>query len=498
MKFLKYIIILSLISFVFEINFASSKLVIIHTNDTHSQIDPNENNKGGIARRKVLIDSIKATNKNVLLVDAGDAVQGTVYFNLFKGEIEQLLMNELGYDLRTIGNHEFDNGIEGLTDMINQSKSRFISSNYTFSDPIINGKISPYVIYNVCNKKIAFIALNVDLNGLVSANNYTGVEYNDVITTANEIAQHLKGNKKVDNIIALTHIGYDNDVKLASESQYIDIIIGGHSHDIIIPNDSNCNFTYKVPNINGDTVLIAQAGKAGLSIGEISIDFDNHTKESKIFTVDSTLDNKVDSNIISIIKPYREEVDKLMNSTIATSDIPLYNYEYPLQNLISDIVYFQAQKIYDHVDLSIVNKGGIRSSLPKGDISIGMIMAMLPFNNRIVIIEIKGSDLIEAFDIMATRGGDCISHNVDAVYDPTTGKCIKILINGRLINPDKTYHIATINYLAKGGDYMTPLTNGKQVAQSQKLLYDEIIDFLTAKGDLKINPSSKQRMRKMR
>lgn len=498
MKFLKYIIILSLISFVFEITFASSKLVIIHTNDTHSQIDPNDNNYGGIVRRKVLIDSIKATNKNVLLVDAGDAVQGTVYFNLFKGEIEQLLMNELGYNIRTIGNHEFDNGIEGLTQMITQSKSVFISSNYTFSDPIINDKFSPYVIYNRCGKKIAFIAVNIELNGLVSTNNYTGVEYKDAITTANEIAQHLKVNKRVDYIIALTHIGYDNDVKLASQSKYIDVIIGGHSHDLINPNDSNCKLTYKVPNINGDSVLIAQVGREGLSIGEITIDFDNHTKESKVFTVDSTLDNKIDSNLISILEPYREEVDKLMNRTIATSDIPLYNNEYPLQNLISDMAYIQAQKIYDHVDLSIVNKGGIRNSLPKGEISVGMVMSMLPFNNKIVILEIKGFDLIEAFDIMANRGGDCISHNVDAIYDPSTGKCIKILINGRLIDPEKIYHLATINYLAKGGDYMTPLTNGKQVAQSQKLLYDEMIDFLTTNSNFKLNPSSKQRMRKMK
>ncbi|MBR3830489.1 MAG: metallophosphoesterase, partial [Muribaculaceae bacterium] len=126
--------------------FSESRLVILHTNDTHSQIDPTDKDKGGVLRRKALVDSVRGVNKNVLLVDAGDAVQGTVYFNLFKGEVEQQMMNIMGYDLRIIGNHEFDNGIEGLKSMVEMSKAQTLSTNYLFEDSLLRNKIAPYII----------------------------------------------------------------------------------------------------------------------------------------------------------------------------------------------------------------------------------------------------------------------------------------------------------------------------------------------------------------
>ena len=146
MKMCKKIIVALLIVMSVSLVANADNLVILHTNDTHSQIDPTDKDKGGVLRRKALIDSVRGVNNNVLLVDAGDAVQGTVYFNLFKGEVEQQMMNIMGYDLCIIGNHEFDNGIEGLKSMVDMSAAQTLSTNYLFEDSLLRNKIAPYII----------------------------------------------------------------------------------------------------------------------------------------------------------------------------------------------------------------------------------------------------------------------------------------------------------------------------------------------------------------
>ena len=143
-----------------------------------------------------------------------------------------------------------------------------------------------------------------------------------------------------------------------------------------------------------------------------------------------------------------------------------------------------------------MNKGGIRRGLPKGDITQGQIIMMQPFDNRIVVEEIKGADLAEAFDVMASRGGDGVSRGVEAVYDPQTKKCVSIMINGAPIDPERTYKVATIDYLANGGDYMKPLTRGKQVAKSGRVVYADLIDYI--KGIKKIKPRTELRMHPVR
>lgn len=481
MKEMKRVIISCVLSLFLVMAASAERLVILHTNDTHSQIEPTDKDKGGVLRRKALIDSIEAVNDHVLLVDAGDAVQGTVYFNLYKGAAEQQLMNEMGYDLRTIGNHEFDNGVESLVSMIEMSNARFLSSNYEFDDARLDSMVSTYYIHEVEGRHIAFIALNIDPEGLVSPENYKGVKYLEVIETANTLAKRLKEEQKVDAIVALTHIGYVQDVLLAENSRYIDVIIGGHSHDLIDPNAHPDMGMSRTRNLDRNIVLVAQADKSGRYLGEVTIDLEDMSVSSKVIAVDGRLDSiPQDANMAEIINGYRNGVEELMHAPVATTKHLLERDSERLRNLVTDMVYFQARKIYDrHIDLAIMNSGGIRNNLPKGEVSVGEVMSVLPFNNHIVVLEIKGEDLLEAFDVMASRGGDCVSYNVSAEFDATTGKCTKVRVGGRKIEPHKTYRLATIDYLANGGDYMTPLTRGKIVAEGEMVLYDEMIAFMT-------------------
>lgn len=502
MKILKYFCVVAFLMTCGVVDMFATDVVILHTNDTHSQIDPTDDDKGGILRRKVLIDSVRSANDNVLLVDAGDRVQGTLYFNLYGGKVECDFTNELGYDFVTIGNHELDNGIESLSSMVENTNAKYISSNYDFTGLELSQKIAPYAIKEYDGKKIAFIALTANPDGLISYECYKGISYKDPLLTANTLAEDLKSRHGADMVIALTHLGYRDefanigDSTLAVNSKNIDIIIGGHSHVVVDPNDASCEFTNKVVNAVGDTVLVAQVGKSGVCVGEIKLDLDNLTATSKVYEIDSRYDKNIDNDLEAKIKQYRDGVNQLLTKPIAYVVNELKKDEAPIENFVCDMVYAQATKLYGkEVDLAIVNKGGIRNSIPQGDFSIGAVMALLPFKNSITILEINGQDLLDAFDVMALRDGDCVSAQVDAVYDATTKKCVSVKINGEDVVPSKTYILATIDYLANGGDYMSSLTNGRVLKTGEKVLYDEMIDYLQSQENPQINPSTKKRMR---
>ncbi len=478
----------------------ATKLVILHTNDTHSQIDPDENNLGGILRRKVLIDSVRACERNVLLVDAGDAVQGTLYYLLYKGEVESKMMNELGYEIAILGNHEFDNGLDLLHKQLSTLNATKVSTNYDLSATLLDSLFVPFAIKEYDEKRIGIIGLGIAPKGMISSRNCRGVEYLDAIKAANATAWHLKHHLHTDAVIALTHVGYDsqspltpNDLEIACNTENIDIIIGGHSHTTI--NAQGQNFPInKVTNLIGDTVLIAQTGGNGLYLGEISLDIENKKASSRLISVDKRLDNHIDKKSEAILYPYRHTVDSLMSIKVATSAIKLEQKGSPLINLISDFIHKNGEELLgEKIDVAIMNKGGIRNSLPKGDISKGHIMMTFPFENFITIMEISGKDLAETFNIIVTRNNAGISKGAEIIFNSQTKEITDIFINGKPIDNNKTYRVATIDYLAGGGDYLSPLINGKTILTSKNPLSEDLIKYLLSYKK-KLNPSSTERI----
>lgn len=475
-----------------------NKLVIMHSNDTHSQIDPGSDGLGGVARRKVLIDSIRAAEPNTLLVDAGDMVQGTLFFTLYGGEVENRIADLLGYDLRILGNHEFDNGAEQLADKIKDTKSVWLATNYDMSGTELGEKFVPYTIKEYGGKRIGFIGLNLDPKGMISEGNYNGVCYLDLYKAANSTAWHLKHNEDTDMVIALTHIGYEptgtgtSDLELAAKSEDIDIIIGGHSHTVVGPGAR----PWRVPNAAGDTILITQTGKAGRNLGVVTIDLDNLDTDYTLIPVTERLDAKTDSKVEEAIAPYRHGVDSLMTVPIATTGMKFEPEGAPILNLVADYIALRGSQLIGRpVDFALTNKGGIRTGLPKGKVSEGMIINMLPFNNRVQVLEIKGSDLADNFDIMAVQGGNGVSSEADITYDPETLKTVSATIGGRPLDPDRTYTVATIDYLAHGGDYMEPLTRGELVAESPTILSKDFVRWLrTSMKDKKLKAPNIARM----
>lgn len=477
----------------------AEKLVILHTNDTHSQIDPDvETGMGGVARRLAVIDSVRAEHPDeTLLIDLGDVVQGSLFFNLYRGEVEEKLMNALGYDLRILGNHEFDNGLQALAGNLSTTEALRLCANYNTVGTPLEGMFMPWAVGDYGDKKIAFMPINLQPKGMISARNVEGMGYVDAVKAANTMAWYLKNIENFDYVVALTHIGYEADTALIHRSTDIDLLLGGHSHTLIDPANP-LSVPHVVKNAEGRDVLVAQAGRKGQYVGEVVIDLDNLNAlpQSRLIPVDSRLDDHVNPEIEEIIAPYRAEVDALNSNYIARTAAAMPKDGHALLNFVADFVDWRGRQLTDGVDLAIVNKGGIRNSLPKGKVSQGQLITMLPFFNKIQVIELPGSQLIDAFDVMAAAGGNGVSGNVSATYDPAVDKCSEIIISGQPIDPGKTYRLATIDYLAEGGDYMQPLVDHRLVAESPTYMFEDIATyFLTGPGKGKaVKSSDKARM----
>lgn len=258
----------------------TKKITILHTNDTHSHIDPfpadhpKNPGMGGAARRASAIQKIRQEEENVLLLDAGDIFQGTPYFNYYGGELEFKLMSMMQYDVATMGNHDFDNGIDGFYAQLPHAKFDFVSANYDFKNTILDGLVKPYKIIKKDGIKIGIFGLGVELNGLVDKKLYKETKYLNPIEIAEEMTQILKEQEKCDLIICLSHLGfkYSNepekicDTLLAQKTKNIDLIIGGHTHTFL---DKPIVET----NRDGQSVLINQVGCFGINLGRIDFYF---------------------------------------------------------------------------------------------------------------------------------------------------------------------------------------------------------------------------------
>lgn len=265
-----------------------TKLTILHTNDMHSRIDPFPTNHrkypglGGMSKVATLVSKVRAEEKNVVVLDAGDVFQGTPYFNLYGGELELKLMSQIGYDACTMGNHDFDNGLDGFNKVLPNANFPFLCANYDFSNTILDGKTTPYTIIEKDGLKIGIIGIGIQLKGLVDKRQYKETIYLDPIEQANRCATQLKQVERCNLVICLSHLGYEysdnklSDKQLAQNSQNIDLIIGGHTHTFLEKAETFFNK-------QGKKVLVNQAGWAALSLGRVDFYFD----KKKLQKIDS-------------------------------------------------------------------------------------------------------------------------------------------------------------------------------------------------------------------
>ena len=479
-------------------------LVVIAANDTHSQIEPASDGQGGILRRRAIYDKIRSENPNTITVHAGDAVQGTVFFSLYEGEVEYSLMDSLGYDIIILGNHEFDNGIESVAKYYKNIRAKKLSANYDMSGTCLDGMFEPYVIKRYGDKKVGFIGINVQPAGLIGERNYAGMHYLPSIDVADATAKYLKEVQKVDYVVMISHIGYTsydpgetNDVDIIKASHYIDVVIGGHSHTTVKPGTEMAT----VKNADGRLIPIGQNGKSGKLVATYDIDLETGKVEYKHYKVDETWDvaAKQYGALDHWLDHYRAGVDSLMNNPLCESVRFMKNSSPALQNWVSDITMDIIKPLsgINDVQFAIMNKGGIRTDMPQGTVTEGLLMSMFPFDNRFVVLEITGQDLLDGLKVMAGRDGDAMSKGLKVTYN-AKGEITSAKVNGKKVDPKKTYKMVTIDYLANGGDYMVSFKNAKRLYVDDVKYGNHVIEYAKnlSKQGKKINSTDEVRMMK--
>lgn len=260
--------------------YAQKHLEVLHTNDTHSCIMPLNPNladtavagRGGFLRRVAMIKEERAKNPDLLLIDSGDFSQGSPFYTMFKGDVEVGLMNLMGYDAVTIGNHEFDFGLENMARIFKKAKFPVVCANYDFTGTCVEGLVKPYVIIKRNGLKIGLFGLSPQLEGLVDLSKCKGVTYLDPIEVGNRVAAELKHDKKCDVVICVSHLGWlrpdeMGDQKLLASSKDIDLVLGGHSHSYFK------DLRY-VNNADGKAVPVDQNGKNAMYVGKLTLSFD--------------------------------------------------------------------------------------------------------------------------------------------------------------------------------------------------------------------------------
>jgi len=252
------------------------RLTILHTNDTHSRIEPfpmdggKFQGMGGVAKRTALISKIRAEESQVLLLDSGDILQGTPYFNFFNGEPEFIAMNEMGYEAATIGNHDFDGGIQRLAELNEMARFPILNANYDFKNTPLNNKINSYTIIQKGEIEVGIVGVGIELRGLVPDKSFGDTQYLDPIKAANDTASFLRHERDCSLIICLSHLGYEyddqkvSDVLLAANTKNIDIILGGHTHTFM-------DAPRIVKNLHHKNVIIHQVGWGGILLGRLDI-----------------------------------------------------------------------------------------------------------------------------------------------------------------------------------------------------------------------------------
>ena len=267
------------------------KITILHTNDTHSQIDPLPTNdkyagKGGVARRATLVRKIRSENPNTLLIDAGDVCQGTPYFNFFKGEVEYKAMSMIGYDAGTLGNHEFDNGVASLASALKFANFDIVSANYEVKGTPLETIVKPYVVKTVSGIRVGLFGLGISPVSLIDPANFKGVTYLDPITTAREVVNTLREKEKCALVVCMSHLGYSEhprqgaviDTTVASQVDGIDFIASGHTHLFMekpVMQQQPC----------GKETVIFQVGKSGIYVGRVDFTF----RDGKVAKIDGQL-----------------------------------------------------------------------------------------------------------------------------------------------------------------------------------------------------------------
>lgn len=449
-------------------------ITIVHTNDTHSRV-----NEGvGFAKISAKVKELKEANLNVLLLDAGDTFHGQTFATISKGESIVKVMNAVGYDVMTPGNHDFNYGQDRLLELAGLAQFPIISANVVKADGTT--LLEPYVIKEVGGLKIGIFGLSTPETAYkTKPTNVEGLTFADPVETAQQMVQELK-EKEVDAIIALVHLGIDKE---STDTSYlvrdnvegIDLIIDGHSHSTLDSIDNE-----------GKATKIVSIGEYNNNLGIVNLTFENgelKSVEPTVLTSEAASEIEADSEISELIASIDEENKAITSVVVGKTDVELDGVrehvragETNLSNLITD-----AMLALSGADMAITNGGGIRASIDVGDITMEEVITVLPFGNYVIVKEYTGAQILAALEHGTASYPELAgsfaqvagaTFTLDLNQEP--GKRVTdVKINGEPLDLEKTYKVATNDFMAVGGDGYEMLKEGKLVVELSAL--DEIL-----------------------
>ncbi|KAF9114161.1 hypothetical protein BGX27_011517 [Mortierella sp. AM989] len=511
-------------------------LTVIHTNDVHSRLDPANNLGiactaadiaqgncyGGAARHKTLVQQLRSGKQNSLLLDGGDEFQGTLYYNYYKGNVTAEAMNDIGYDLSTIGNHEWDDGPSNAARFWAQLKMPVVCANIDFTkNPDLAKLVKPYHIFE--DMGVAIIGYITPFTGDISNSGPT-VSFTDPIVAVQKYIDELQG-KGIKRILALSHNGYAPDMELAAKTRGLDLIVGGHSHSYLgDPKNPLYQGPYPtvIKNLDGENTLIVQAYCWGRFIGNLDVSFN---PEGKIVSWNGgpvQVENSIpaDPALLQKVDGWRSKFEEWARTVLgqASESFELTGCrtrDCTVGNLISDatLKYVRESKPLTTTpatkggnkkpkdpkkpwaDVVIINTGGIRAGIPKGNVTVETAITILPFGGVVLQTPMKGQELLTSLEAVSAGrrkdNGKTVTSFIQVsgmrfVYDPSRNATGKTLIKAeiqdkkmkwRKISPEKTYSVVTTDFLLNGGDNIFLKQNRTGTIQYMK--HDEVLmDFV--------------------
>jgi len=465
-------------------------LTIMHTNDTHSHHDPNANGDGGAAREAAVVKQIRAEVPNTILLSAGDRFTGTLYHQQYRGQDDVQIMNAIGYDAMTLGNHEFDDGDKTLADFISGVKFPVINANVDFSQSTdLAGKVSPTTILTVADQKIGIIGLVTPDTPFESSPGKELVFSSDLAGVTQKYVDDLTA-QGVNKIILLTHIGFDVDQQVAAATRGVDVIVGGHSHTLLGNAFTAATAPYPTitKNLDGDPVYIVQAGEYDQYLGRLNVTFDADGKVTKAAGDTILLSHYItpDPAIQDILTKLAAPIDTLKKTPVGESSVFLVGdrkvcriEECNLGNLITD-----AMRAETGAQIAFEDGGGIRSNVPVGSdtpsdlslatptqVTLGDVLTVLPFGDLTATLKLKGSDVVAALEngVSQVEAGAGRFPQVSGLHFSWDGskapgsRIVSVEVERASgmyapIDPNATYTVATTSFMRTGGDQYTVFT----------------------------------------
>lgn len=478
-------------------------ITIIHSNDLHAHVQPfsiRKKSYGGYARQATLIRGLRGKHKNVLLLEAGDVFQGTLYFNEYEGLADLAFMNAMRYDAMCVGNHEFDRGPATLGNFLRLANFPVLSANLNVdNEPNLKGLIYPSTVVEVGKEKVGIVGcttpsvLNISSPG-------PNVTLTDLQASVQRNVDEL-WKKGIHKIFVLSHIGYEEDQQLARGLHHVGLIVGGHSHTPLgtpeLPGWRKADGPYptRTKDADGQEVLIVQAYEWSKVLGHITLDFDRNGKVKRVVEAGPIVVNDgipEDKEIKALVTAFEKPIANLQSQTVGQASIAIpkeadSSGESLMADVIADAMLQATEK--SGALAAFVNSGGVRAGLESGKITYGHAITVQPFGNTLVLLDLTGQELKDAIEEGIGTGGELNpSHGVKYRYDsslPKGSRVTSLTLDGNLIDPAKTYRVTLLNFTANGGDAHDVLKAAKGARVDTGLIdLDALLEYLKSHNPL--------------